>query len=75
MKEATDYANQIADEENAKALAGIKAAGTTEVHDLTAEELAAWRKALIPVHQEVADRVGPDLIQAIYKATNFQPSN
>jgi C4-dicarboxylate-binding protein DctP len=75
MKEATDYANQIASEENAKALAAIKAAGTTEVHELTPEELAAWRKALIPVHQEVADRVGPDLIQAIYKATNFQPSN
>jgi C4-dicarboxylate-binding protein DctP len=75
MKDATDYENQIADEENAKALAAIKAAGTTEVHDLTPEELAAWRKALIPVHQEVADRVGPDLIQAIYKATDFQPSN
>ena len=75
MKEATDYANQIADEENAKALAAIKAAGTTEVHDLTPAELAAWRRALIPVHQEVADRVGADLIQAIYKATNFQPTN
>jgi len=75
MKDATDYENQIAGEENAKALAAIKAAGTTEVHDLTPEELTAWRKALIPVHEDVASRVGADLIQAIYKATDFQPSN
>jgi C4-dicarboxylate-binding protein DctP len=69
MVEATAYANDIAQAENDKSLEAMKASGKTEFHDLTAEERAAWMEALRPVHEEVAERVGKDLIEAIYSAT------
>jgi C4-dicarboxylate-binding protein DctP len=68
MAEATVYANSIAKEENDKAVAAMKAAGTTEFHELTAEETAAWAEALKPVHAQMSDRIGADLIDAAYKA-------
>jgi C4-dicarboxylate-binding protein DctP len=69
MVEATAYANEIAQAENDKALEAMKASGKTEFHELTAEERAAWIEALKPVHEEVADRVGKELIQSIYQVT------
>jgi C4-dicarboxylate-binding protein DctP len=65
MVEATDYANQIAKEENDKALEAMKAAGTTEFHDLTEEERAEWVAALAPVHDEMAERIGAETIAAV----------
>ncbi len=67
MAEATAYANDIAQQENDNALAAIRAAGTTQVQELTAEQRAAWIAALKPVHQHMAERVGADLIGSIYK--------
>ena len=66
MAEATTYANSIAKEENDKALEAMKAAGTTEFHELTAEEREEWAAVLRPVHEEMADRIGADLIQQVY---------
>ena len=66
MAEATVYANSIAKEENDKALAAMQAAGTTEFHELTAEERAEWVAALRPVHEQMKDRIGADLIQKAY---------
>jgi C4-dicarboxylate-binding protein DctP len=74
MKESTDYANQIAKEENNKALEAVKASGKTEVYTPTEDEVKAMQKALAPVHTEMADRIGKDLIDSIYKATGFDPS-
>ena len=34
----------------------------------------ALKKALAPVHVKMADRVGKDLLQSIYKETGFDPS-
>ncbi|WP_395407187.1 TRAP transporter substrate-binding protein [Pseudoduganella sp. UC29_106] len=62
MKEATRYANQIAQQENDEALEGIRKAGKTEVYKLSPQEKAEWRKALLPVQKTVEDRVGKDLI-------------
>jgi C4-dicarboxylate-binding protein DctP len=73
MKDATKYANDIAKEENDKALAAVKATGKTEIIALTPEAKAAWRKALIPVHKEQESRVGKDVIDAVYQATGFKP--
>ncbi|WP_448204605.1 TRAP transporter substrate-binding protein [Azospirillum sp. sgz302134] len=70
MKEATQLANDIAQKENDDALAAIKASGKTEIITLTPDEKKAMRTALLPVHKEMESRVGKDLIQAIYKATN-----
>lgn len=68
MLEATDYANSIAKDDNDQALAAMKAAGTTEFHDLTAEERAQWIEALAPVHDEMANRIGADTIAAVKAA-------
>ena len=69
MAEATVYANGIAADENDKALQAMKDAGTTEFHEMTDEEKAAWKEALLPVHEEMADRIGADLITQIKAAT------
>ncbi len=74
MKEATKYANDIAKEENDKALDGVKKSGKTAVYVPTKEERLAFKKALAPVHQKMTDRVGKDLLQSIYKETGFDPS-
>jgi C4-dicarboxylate-binding protein DctP len=66
MQEATDYVNEIAQKENDDAMAGIKAAGKTEIITLTPEEKKALRDALVPVHKEMASRIGKDLIAAFY---------
>jgi C4-dicarboxylate-binding protein DctP len=72
MKEATDYANQIAKEKNDKDLESVKASGKTEVTTLTPAERAAFRAALIPVHDKMADRIGKETIDAVYKAVDFK---
>lgn len=74
MKEATAYANKIAQEENDKSLEGVKKSGKTTVYAPTKDERLAFKKALAPVHTKMADRVGKDLLQAIYKETGFDPN-
>jgi C4-dicarboxylate-binding protein DctP len=68
MRDATRYANDIAQQENDTALAGIKAAGRTEIITLDAQQKAAWRKAMQPVYGEMEARVGKDLVAAIQEA-------
>jgi C4-dicarboxylate-binding protein DctP len=65
MKEATKYANAIAVEENQKALEAVMKSGKTAIHTLSPQEEEAWRKALLPVHKEMAARIGPDVINAV----------
>jgi C4-dicarboxylate-binding protein DctP len=73
MKDATKYANDIAKEENDKALAAVKATGKTEIITLAPDAKAAWKKALLPVHKEQESRVGKETIAEVYKATGFKP--
>ena len=72
MAEATKYANSIAKLENDQSLEKIKASGKTNVHVPTAEERAAWKKAMIAVHKDMESRIGKDTIQAFYKETGFK---
>jgi C4-dicarboxylate-binding protein DctP len=74
MKESTAYANKIAKEENDHALEGVKKSGKTTVYVPTKEERMAFKKAMAPVHTKMADRVGKDLLQSIYKETGFDPN-
>ena len=74
MKEATAYANKIAQDENDSSLEGVKKSGKTTVHVPTKEERMAFKKAMAPVHVKMADRVGKDLLQSIYKETGFDPN-
>lgn len=66
MAEATTYANSISQEENDKAMEAMRAAGTTEFHELTDEERAEWYEILKPVHEEMSGRIGEDLLQKVY---------
>jgi C4-dicarboxylate-binding protein DctP len=73
MQEATEYTNHIAKEENDAAVAAIRKSGKTEVYIPTKEERDAFKKALVPVHRQMESRIGADLIQALYKETDFHP--
>jgi C4-dicarboxylate-binding protein DctP len=73
MKDATVYANEIAKKENDDALEAVRKSGKTQILTLTADEKAAMRKALIPVHKENESRVGKETITAVYQATGFKP--
>ncbi|MCB1893807.1 MAG: TRAP transporter substrate-binding protein [Rhodocyclaceae bacterium] len=74
MAEATAYANGIAKDENEKALEAVRASGKSEIHVLTPDERAALKKALLPVHEEMASRIGKETIEAVYRETGFDPS-
>jgi C4-dicarboxylate-binding protein DctP len=67
MKEATNYGNGIAQEENDQALVDLKKSGRTTVIELTKEERMALKQAMAPVHAKMADRVGKDTLQMINK--------
>jgi C4-dicarboxylate-binding protein DctP len=69
MTEATQYANDIAEQENKDALEAMQKAGKTEFHEPTDAERKAWVKALAPVHKEMAGRVGKEILDQIYAAT------
>lgn len=60
MQEALAFGNQIADSQNAKALDALRASGSTRIHVPTAAQLALMRRAVTPVHAELARRIGPD---------------
>ena len=70
MKEATDYTNGIAQKENDDALEEMRKSGKTTILTLTPDEKAAWRKALLPVYDEMAPRVGKDIIAEFEKEAN-----
>jgi len=69
VSDATAYANEIAQKENEDALEAMKKTGKTKFHALTVTERNAWIAALKPVHKEMEDRIGRELLQKIYKAT------
>ncbi len=74
MKDATTFTNEIAKQENADALAKVKASGKTQIITLSDEEKRAWKKVLIKVHRDSEASIGKDLIQEIYKDTGFDPN-
>jgi C4-dicarboxylate-binding protein DctP len=69
MKEATEYGNNQSAKENDDSLADIKKTGKSEIVALTPEQDATMRKALDPVYQDVAKRVGQPLIDEFLKET------
>jgi C4-dicarboxylate-binding protein DctP len=74
MEQATRYANQIAKVENDTAIEAVKKSGKTEILALTPDQKKVWKKALLKVHDQMADRIGKDLIQSIYKETGLNPA-
>ena len=73
LAEATELANRIAKEKNDADLAKVKAAGTTLVHVPTREERLALERALVPIHAQMASRLGEQLLRDIHAAAGFDP--
>ncbi len=69
MAEATDFANGAAQKDNDDAIAEMTKSGKTEMVQLTAEQKAAWHKALDPVATEMEGRVGKETIAEFRKET------
>jgi C4-dicarboxylate-binding protein DctP len=65
MKEATNFERHAAQQENDRALAGIRAAKKTEIYVLPDAERKELQKALLPVYQKFEDVVGRQLVQSI----------
>jgi len=74
MAESTKVANDVAFQDNQDALAKVQASGKTTVYKPSIGERFLLKKALMPVHKQMASRIGEDIIQSIYKETNFDPS-
>ncbi len=65
MREASLYADRIAEEDNAEALEAVRRSGKATIHTLTPAEAAAWHARLLPVHAEMEARIGKDVINAV----------
>ena len=74
MEQATRYANKIAQVENDQALEAVRKSGKTVIYLPSNDEKAAFKKALLPVHQKVESRIGKDVIQAVYREVGFKPN-
>jgi C4-dicarboxylate-binding protein DctP len=70
MKEATVYANEIAEKENVEAKQEIIKSGKSKILQLTPAEMAAMRKAMEPIYEEMGKRVGKPLIDEVVKTVN-----
>ena len=73
MKDATKYANDIAQKENDDTIEAVRKTGKTEIITLTPDQKAAMKKALVVVHKENESRIGKDTIAEVYKETDFKP--
>jgi C4-dicarboxylate-binding protein DctP len=58
IKDATAFNDDVAEKDEAAALAAIKASGKSTVYTPTAAEYQQWVTATAPVQAEMADRVG-----------------
>lgn len=65
MQEALTFANRIADAQNDNALEALRQAGTTRIHTLSSDQRAYLRRAVQPVQQQLANRIGPAWLNAL----------
>jgi len=74
IAESTKVANDVALQDNQDALAKVAATGKTAIYKPSLAERFLLKKALMPVHKQMASRIGQETLDAIYKETNFDPS-
>jgi C4-dicarboxylate-binding protein DctP len=67
MRDATTFEKAIAQHDNDAALDAIRKAGKTAIYIMTPQQQAEWRQALLPVHKQMEERIGKELIKAINK--------
>jgi C4-dicarboxylate-binding protein DctP len=75
MAEATTYGNGISEQENQLAFAEMKKSGKTTFYEPTPEEQAGWHRVLEPVTDQMADRLGRDLIAEFQKEAKGATTN
>jgi C4-dicarboxylate-binding protein DctP len=68
MKDASKFNDQVSAKDEAAAIAGIKASGKSTIYTPTPAEKDLWMKAMRPVQDEMASRVGKDTLAAIRAA-------
>jgi C4-dicarboxylate-binding protein DctP len=68
LREALAYGNEIADAQNDKALAALRQAGTTRIHVLSGNQRELLHRAVEPVHQSLASRIGLPWMNAMRDA-------
>ncbi len=73
-KEANAHVAQLAEGENAAALAGIKATNKMTIIELTEGERRQWASAVAPVYEDMAKRVGKSLIDKILAISGGGPN-
>jgi C4-dicarboxylate-binding protein DctP len=69
MHEATEYGNNIAETENTEAMELVKKSGRSTIFVATDAENAAMRKAMEPIYDDMAKRVGKATIDEFIKET------
>ncbi len=73
LHDATIYANGIAASENARALEQIRSTGRLAIYKPSAQELAAWRTALMPVYRQSSGWIDPAMLAAIQAQARIPP--
>lgn len=65
-REAGVFQRERSRELEGEYLQQIRDAGTTDVHELTAEQLEVFSEAMKSVHAQFADRIGAELLDRVY---------
>ncbi|MEK4426729.1 DctP family TRAP transporter solute-binding subunit [Solibacillus sp. FSL K6-1523] len=65
LTEATELANTLAKDENAKSFENIKATGKVEIHEMTDADKETLKAALQPVYDKFESVITPELIEGI----------
>ena len=68
MKEATLYANKLANDLNEQDRKKIADAGKAKIQDLSKDDIAAWKKAMHPVWAKFEGEIGKDVIDTAIKS-------
>jgi len=74
MAEATVVANDVAKKDNEDALEKVRTSGKSAVYKASLAERFLLKKAMVPVHKQMASRIGQETLDEIYKVTNFDPA-
>jgi C4-dicarboxylate-binding protein DctP len=74
LRDATTFANESAEQNNAAALESIRKTGRTQIIELTTDEKSAWHAALAKVHHQAQGKIPAELMANIYRQTSGSPS-
>jgi C4-dicarboxylate-binding protein DctP len=72
-RDATAFANEAVQREEAQALRDIGTRGHMQVITLDARQRDEWKHALLDVHRQGRALIPADTLSAIYQATGFKP--